>query len=499
MKTSRLYRRIYTYIALSVALAVLLTFGLLQFSFSRDSNDRKAHFMEQQASIALYLVHQMKNDSPPEMLNKRIARLAEDLQWDIQYIPPPLPENYKQHLGDLQRRPVKFIERENHAQALVLGSVIPDTPEAGLLAFSIPDPHLRPHRRPPFLLGPPGPPGPPHRHHGHPSSGPRENPPPKPRGIPPHLLTPLMLVSALLLMLGLFLIPLVRYLMRPLRTLSEALHKVSSGDFSQLPEMDAEFQPMVEAFNHMTTEVQAMLKEKQRLIADVSHELRSPLARMRVSMELLSKEGKGKAKYIERAIYEIEELDHLINDLLDVSALELNAKHAPLEQIDVIQWVSSTLDSHQLWFEQHHVSVHRHFDAQGKPLRIEGRQHLLDRVLNNLLSNLIKHAPSDSDADIFINARSESVIITLRDRGPGVPPEAMAKLTEPFYRVDTSRTRRTGGTGLGLAIVQKIMALHHGEITFATPSDGDGGLEVVLRFPSAEHFHKTGPLSPASW
>jgi signal transduction histidine kinase len=484
MKTSRLYRRIYTYIALSVALSVLLTSGLLQFLFFRDNNNRKAHFMEEQASIVLYLIHQMDNHQTPEVLQDRISQLANDLQWEIQYIPSPLPESYKQYIADLQRRPVHFVDKEDSARALVLGALKPESPEAGLLTFSIPEPRFGEHGRSPFLSGPPGKrPGP---------------PPGPPRGLPPHILTPLMLVGALLLMLGLFLIPLVRYLIRPLRTLSEALHKVSNGDFSQLSKMDPEFQPMVEAFNHMTTEVQAMLKEKQRLIADVSHELRSPLARMRVSMELLSKEGRGKAKYIERAIYEIEELDHLINDLLDVSALELNTAQIPLEQIDVLQWVNTSLDHHQLWFEQHNIRVNRYFDLQSKKIHIEGRQHLLDRVLNNLLSNLVKHAPSDSDVDISIRSEGESVILKVRDRGPGVPSEAIAKLTEPFYRVDTSRTRKTGGTGLGLAIVQKIMLLHHGEVSFTTPEDGEGGLEVVLEFPSIERFRKTGPLSSGS-
>lgn len=497
MQTSRLYRRIYTYIALSVALAVLLTFGVLHFYFSRNSEDRKAHFMEEQAGIVLYLIQHMEKVPTTETLQSRTRQLAKDLEWDIRYVSPPITQKY---VNLLQRRPVGYVKNDDESTVLVVGAVNPQAPGEGVIEFRIPDPRFNGKKPGLFLFG--GPPGPPPPRVMPPGSA--GQPPPRPprhrMPLPPQLMTPILLVGILLLTLGVLLIPLVRYLMRPFRTLSDALHKVSTGDFSQLQKMDTEFQPMVEAFNHMTTEVQAMLKEKQRLIADVSHELRSPLARIRVSMELLFKEGKGKAKYIERAIYEIEELDHLINELLDVSALELNTAQAPLEHIDVTQWVNTVLDHHQLWFEQHDVRVHRHFSSQNKSIRIEGRQHLLDRVLNNLLSNLVKHAPPDSDADLTITADSEHVTIKVRDRGPGVPPEVMHKLTEPFYRVDTSRTRKTGGTGLGLAIVQKIMILHHGEISFVSPSDGEGGLEVILQFPSAEHFYKTGPLLfPASW
>lgn len=481
MQTSRLYRRIYTYIALSVALAVLLTFGVLQFYFSQNFEDRKVHFMEEQAGIVLYLLQHMEKAQSPEALQIRVDQLATDLQWEIRYLSPPISQTYQRLLQDSS---TKHVQTNNKDITLVIGALKPSDPAQGVIEFRIPKPRLEgkpPHR---FFFG--GPHGPPPRAIPPNSTQQKKPLPPPPRGrmpLPPQFMTPLILVCILLFTLGLFLIPLVRYLMRPFRMLSEALHKVSTGDFRQLSKIDTEFQPLVEAFNHMTTEVQAMLKEKQRLIADVSHELRSPLARMRVGMELLSKEGKGKAKYIERAIYEIEELDHLINDLLDISALELNTAQAPLEQIDVIQWVSTTLDNHQLWFEQHDVRVHRYFDPQHKSIRIKGRKHLLDRVLNNLLSNLVKHAPSDSDADISIAFDGEQVSLKVRDRGPGVPTETMHKLTEPFYRVDTSRTRKTGGTGLGLAIVQKIMALHHGELSFATPPDGEEGLEVTLRFP----------------
>lgn len=496
LKTSRLYRRIYKYIFLSVALAVVLTFAMLQFSFHLNNQERKEnfvkHIMEHQAGTVLFLLQEVEKNQSTEVLVDRARQLGKDLNWEIRYIPSPVPDSIQKHLRQ-RHRAITSIQK--NGQNLVFGALKPGQPEAGVLEFKMPEPHLDGRGRPPLLQRPPGrPPG------GPPPPGrpPGEKGPPPPRRhperwFPPHIQLALILISVLLILLGLFLIPLVRYFMRPLTTLSEAFNQVSDGHFNVLPEMDQEFQPMVDAFNHMTTEIQAMLKEKQRLIADVSHELRSPLARMRVSMELLAKEGKGKAKYIDRAIREIEELDHLINDLLDVSALDLNAEQSPLEKINIQEWASTILDNHELWFEQNQVEVRRHFDMQ-PPIFIQGRKHLLDRALNNLLSNLVKHAPENSHADIFIEQDQEHIILRLRDRGPGVPAAALEKLTEPFYRVDTSRTRKTGGTGLGLAIVHKIMMLHQGKVRFSTPTDAEGGLMVSLCFPVPRSFRKTGRL-----
>lgn len=487
MQSSRLYRRIYKYITLSVALAVVLTFGVTQLSFYLSNRERKENFaervIEHQAGIVLFLLQELQKTQPQEVLARRTEQLASDLNWQMRYIPPPVPQALQ---AQLQGHPLALSKKGE--QTLVLGALKPREPAVGVIEFQIPEPRLDRKNNFPFFKGPPGPPGP---------GGPG-GPPPGRRNlrqdhwIPPYLHLPLILTGVLLLLLALFLVPLVRYITRPLRTFSAAFQQVSDGNFSALPHMDPEFQPMVEAFNHMTHEIQTMLKEKQRLIADVSHELRSPLARMRVSMELLSKEGKGKAKYIERAIREIEELDHLINDLLDVSALDLNAEQAPLEQIQLLDWVQTALERHQLWFEQHHIRVKTIF-PDSSPF-ILGRQHLLDRALNNLLSNVVKYAPEYSQLDLFIEPGDAQVILRIRDRGPGVPAAALAKLTEPFYRVDTSRTRKTGGNGLGLAIVQKIMALHQGSVRFALPTDDEGGLMVSLCFPAIEQFRGTGRL-----
>lgn len=487
MQTSRLYRRIYKYITISVTLAVILTFGVTQLSFYLSNRERRENFaervIEHQAGIVLFLLQELHKTQPPEVLASRTAQLAEDLHWKMRYIPAPVPESLQAQIED---RPLTLLKKGS--DTLVLGSLTPREPGKGVIEFQIPEPRLDGKKGDfPFFKGPPRGPG------GPPPPG-RRPPHFESHWIPPYLHLPLILVCVLLLLLALFLVPLVRYIMRPLRTFSEAFQQVSDGDFSTLPAMDQEFQPLVEAFNHMTQEIQAMLKEKQRLIADVSHELRSPLARMRVSMELLSKEGKGKAKYIERAIHEIEELDHLINDLLDVSALDLNEERSPLEKIHLQSWISAALDRHQLWFEQHHIHIETRFPEDAEDILVLGRQHLLDRALNNLLSNVIKYAPKNSQVDLSLEANAEHTLVHIRDRGPGVPAAALSKLTEPFYRVDTSRTRKTGGNGLGLAIVHKVMILHQGSVRFALPTDQDGGLIVSLCFPAIAQFRGTGRL-----
>jgi two-component system sensor histidine kinase CpxA len=224
-----------------------------------------------------------------------------------------------------------------------------------------------------------------------------------------------------------------------------------------------------------------MIAEKQQLVADVSHELRSPLARLRVSLELLDKEARGNPRYIHKAIQEVENLDQLINDLLDLSGLELNPHQQALERIPLQPLLRESLEAHQLLFDKHRLQLQLQWPEH--KVSIQGRRDLLERALNNLLSNLLKYAPEGSVAEIGLFVRDQQVGLRVRDYGPGLSAEELASVGQPFYRPDSSRTRKTGGTGLGLAIVQRIMQLHRGQLLLQTPADGQGGLEAILIWP----------------
>ncbi|MBF2054503.1 MAG: hypothetical protein IGS03_13740 [Candidatus Sericytochromatia bacterium] len=231
----------------------------------------------------------------------------------------------------------------------------------------------------------------------------------------------------------------------------------------------------------MTAKIEAMIAEKQRLVADVSHELRSPLARLRVSLELLDKEARGNPRYIHKTIQEVQNLDQLINDLLDLSGLELNPHQQTLERIPLQALLNESIEAHQLLFDKHRLQLQLQWPEH--QISILGRRDLLERALNNLLSNLLKYAPEGSPTEISLFVRDQQVSLRVRDHGPGLSAEELAKVGQPFYRPDSSRTRKTGGTGLGLAIVQRIMQLHRGQLLLQTPADGRGGLEAILIWP----------------
>lgn len=223
----------------------------------------------------------------------------------------------------------------------------------------------------------------------------------------------------------------------------------------------------------MTFKIQEMIKEKQRLIADVSHELRSPLTRMRVSMEILGKDPEGRKKYIQKTISEIEQLNQIIEDILDISKIELTDS-TNLQMLNIISLVDENIEKNKLLFDEHKLKVITNFSH--KEIFIKVDKMLMERVFNNIFSNTIKYAPADSNIDITISEKSDKILFSIRDYGVGIKPEEFEKIFEPFYRSDNSRSRKTGGTGLGLAIVKKIINIHNGKVWISQPESGTGFL-----------------------
>jgi signal transduction histidine kinase len=484
-----LFRKIYLYIVGSVFLAMVLTVIAMNLFFRQDESRMQRVFLEDQVSFIQFVLKQSA-DSDPALIKKQIGEIGQYLRWRIAYwqngkllvstgsdLPTPSAEELKQLAGSKGS-----LILESQKPTRVLAYLDPSQPAKGYVLY-LPGFLEKPMPQPPrFELpgmqkGPPHPPRgammPPHR------MEPQQN---RPR--PPSRFFPIAISAGLILLfLGLLLIPFVLYILKPFKELSASIEQVTKGDFSRLINIgkQKEFELIANAFNQMMKQIQAMLQEKQRLIADVSHELRSPLARMRVSLELLAKEGKGKPKYIERSIHELEELDRLINDLLDISALELNAENYPLERLELGHLLRESLESHQYILAEQNLQIETRFPSEG--VFIKGRRDLLHRALNNLFSNIIKYAPESTQVDIEVFSNQKRAGIRLRDRGPGLPTTELNEVLKPFYRPDSSRTRKTGGNGLGLAIVDKIMRLHNGRIYFSEPSDQAGGLVATLEWP----------------
>ncbi|PIQ24031.1 hypothetical protein COW36_05795 [bacterium (Candidatus Blackallbacteria) CG17_big_fil_post_rev_8_21_14_2_50_48_46] len=482
-----LFRKLYLYAVLSVFIAMVLTVSVMNLLFRHNERHMHRVFLEDQVHFVQFVLQQ-SSQSQPELLQLQVEEIGSYLDWRISYwkknqmlfskgIPQP-PLSVSQ-LNELEKkRDLLILDQQKPIRVASL--LDPNRPELGYLQYTPAFTENPPPGPPPQKLFPEAPHkgGPPPRGAMMPPPGRRGPPPNRPMGDPRLIYTLIILLS-----LGVLLIPLVLYITRPFKELSASIAKVTEGDFTRPINVgkQKEFQEIANGFNHMMSRIQEMLQEKQRLIADVSHELRSPLARMRVSLELLAKEGKGKPKYIERSIFELEELDRLINDLLDISALELNAENYPLERLELGHLLRESLEMHQYILAEKELEVITDYTTE--TILINGRRDLLHRALNNLFSNLLKYAPPGSRVDISVYCNAEKAGIRFRDRGPGLPQEELEEILKPFYRPDSSRTRKTGGNGLGLAIVDKIMRLHKGFVRFELPSDEAGGLIACLEWP----------------
>ncbi len=256
----------------------------------------------------------------------------------------------------------------------------------------------------------------------------------------------------------------VRVSLRPVHAATEAMERVAAGDLEhRLPdEGPQELRQVASAFHQMTQRIQALLRADRQLVAGVSHELRTPLSRLRLRLELLRDELGGSDR-LDAMEADLVDLDHLVGELVELSRLQLGGFELHREAVSFEALVAEAARGAGL----------------GERLVVEGSgalcvdRGLAVRVVGNLLQNAARYAP-----DGPVTVRLDGVRMTVRDEGPGVPPEALATLFEPFVRVDESRAKHTGGLGLGLMIVKQVAELHGGGAR-ARLAEG-GGLEVTV-------------------
>ncbi len=253
---------------------------------------------------------------------------------------------------------------------------------------------------------------------------------------------------------------------RPIERMRRAMDLVSRGDLDhRLPESGSmEVVAVGLAFNAMTARVQAMLTSEKELLAGVSHELRTPITRLRLAVELL-RDRDVPDRHLNGMEGDLAELDALIEELLEVSRLQLG--QSPL-QPSIVDFLS---------LAQEIAGPHDRVRVHGASVTCRVDERLVRRAVDNVVRNALNYAP-EGPVDVTVGPEG----FTIQDRGPGVPQAALTRLFEPFYRVDSSRSRASGGTGVGLRIVQQVCELHGGDAQ-ASLRDG-GGLTICLRLQS---------------
>ena len=278
----------------------------------------------------------------------------------------------------------------------------------------------------------------------------------------------------LLVMVAIFVITyaVLRRLLRPLQTLGEGVAKLSEGqlDFVVPIRTRDEFGALTGAFNQMIGRVREMVLARDQLLLDVSHELRSPLTRMKVALELLP-EGEKR----QRIAADVAEMEIMISELLELERLRAGRGIKTARQ-DLMPLLREIAES----FQERPPGV---VIASAPPkLLLDVDAEKMRTVFRNLLENAVKFSLADSRAvKILVSQEEERVSIRVTDDGPGIPEDDLANLFEPFYRVDRSRSKKTGGYGLGLSICKRILEAHGGSI--AVENNPGRGATFILTLP----------------
>lgn len=299
---------------------------------------------------------------------------------------------------------------------------------------------------------------------------------------------PLLLVSVLVSGTACFI--LARHFTRSINALQKATRQIAEGDLSvriseQFQGRKDEIAGLSRDFDHMTERLEKAMKEQKRLIKDVSHELRSPLARLQIALALAQQRSKG---VVDSELARIKQAADYLNDIItDILTLPVQNQE-PWELNDVLDLVSllqTLIENYNEQAYQKNVNIHFHSSLEEALVATHG--NMLVGVFENILRNALLYTPVNSDIRVHLTREEPTgqyqVLIT--DQGPGVPAESLEDIFEPFFRTDQARARESGGYGLGLAIAQRSVSLHKGHIW--AENHTQGGLTLGVSLPAIPH------------
>jgi signal transduction histidine kinase len=304
---------------------------------------------------------------------------------------------------------------------------------------------------------------------------------------PPYMMV--LRLFAVLAVSGMVCYLLARYLTAPIIGLGAAVRRFTSGDLSVrvgpgLGSRNDEISRLAHDFDRMAERIELLLTSQRVLLRDISHELRSPLARLNVALELCRKHSdQENGKALDRIEREACKLNELIEQLLTLNRVESGLSGMEKTRIDLaglIQEISYDAD-----FEAR--SLHRRVEVLSLDVCcIEGNEELLRRAIENVARNAVHYTGEGNAVDVSLHRIDGNgcpqCVITIRDHGDGVPAESIPHLFEPFYRVGISRERDTGGAGLGLAITEAAVRFHSG--TVRAENSPNGGLIIEIMIPA---------------
>jgi two-component system, OmpR family, sensor histidine kinase CpxA len=278
------------------------------------------------------------------------------------------------------------------------------------------------------------------------------------------------------------------YLTKPIVRLRSATRRLAAGDLTArtgapVTKRRDEVAGLMRDFDAMAERLEILLKAQSRLLNDISHELRSPLARLNVALGLArQRSGVESADMLERIELEASRLNELIGRILTLARLEDGEQRVSQTPVPLDELVLNVAEDAEFEAQARHCHV-RTTIPQGN-WAVRGNSSLLHSAIENVVRNAIRYTQEGTSVEIELAraaANSGEAVLKVSDSGPGVPADALAKMFEPFYRLDDARGRLTGGVGLGLAITERAVRFHGGRVQARNRSEG--GLCVEIHLP----------------
>jgi signal transduction histidine kinase len=279
------------------------------------------------------------------------------------------------------------------------------------------------------------------------------------------------------------------YMTKPVTRLRAATQQLAAGDLTARagdPNNKGrdEIAGLVRDFDTMAGRLESLVKAQSRLLNDISHELRSPLARLNVALGLArQRSGPESATMLERIELEAGRLNELIGRLLTLARMEDGEQRVPSSPVLLDEIALSVAEDAEFEAQARHCHVHSEIPAGSWGVR--GDASLLHSAIENVVRNAIRYTREGTTVEIHLEKREsggrEEAVVRVTDCGDGVPPDALEKLFQPFYRLDDARGRQTGGVGLGLAITERAVRFHGGRVS--ATNRAEGGLMVEIHLP----------------
>jgi two-component system sensor histidine kinase CpxA len=294
------------------------------------------------------------------------------------------------------------------------------------------------------------------------------------------------------------------YLTKPIVRLRAATRQLAAGDLTARSGAPAsrrrdEVAGLVRDFDAMAERLEMLVKAQSRLLNDISHELRSPLARLNVALGLArQRAGVESTDMLDRIELEASRLNELIGRILTLARLEDGEQLVPQTPVPLGELVASVAEDAEFEAQERHCHVHT--VIPGGDWGVRGNDSLLHSAVENVVRNAIRYTQEGTSVEIELTSVEKQgggaeAVLRVSDSGPGVPEDALEKLFEPFYRLDDARGRLTGGVGLGLAITERAVRFHGGKVSASNRAEG--GLMVEIRLPLSSVGVRTRDLAEA--